>query len=619
MNVFDVISLLGGLAMFLYGMRLMGDSLKENSSGALKRAMEKVTNNHFKAFILGMLVTALIQSSTATIVITAGLVGAGILTLHQSLGIIVGANVGTTVTGQIIRLLDIDSSGATWLRFFQPSTLAPIALIIGMVLIMGGFIKNSKSVGSIAIGFGVLFSGLLNMTGAVDSLAESGVIERLFSNLGENPFLAYITGAGVAFVLQSSSATVGILQAFSASGLLPFKSIYTLIVGIYLGDCVTTAIVCSIGSKAEAKRVGLVNILFNLSETVLVLVGVTVVHHLGMLENLWDHPVNSGIIANTNTIFNLSCSLCLLPMLNIYEKLSRRIIRDDIEPEEKYKAVIDALNPSFFDTPALALRSCYQLLLTMLRAARVNIDKSFQLLDKYDESLHKEILDEEENIDRLTDCVSRYTVELLPHLRLEQHVVILNQYYKVTTEFERLGDHAVNIAEIGANLSHTGTAFSQTAIDEIGVIVEAISQILDETEKAFQNRDVAAAHEIEPIVQIVGELITVLKRNHLRRMSLGLCSMYADISFTNLMVELRRIAAVCSNVGVATVVRINPELADHEHLYFERLHDGGDAGFNASYEEAHAKYFSRLAGADNTIPAERTLDMAEDLDPEAEI
>lgn len=616
MNVFDVISLLGGLAMFLYGMRLMGDSLKENSSGALKRAMEKVTNSHFKAFILGMLVTALIQSSTATIVITAGLVGAGILTLHQSLGIIVGANVGTTVTGQIIRLLDIDSSGASWLRFFQPSTLAPIALIIGMVLIMGGFIKNSKSVGSIAIGFGVLFSGLLNMTGAVDSLAKSGVIERLFSNLGENPFLAYITGAGVAFMLQSSSATVGILQAFSASGLLQFKSIYTLIVGIYLGDCVTTAIVCSIGAKAEAKRVGLVNILFNLSETVLVLVVVTIIHRLGLLDSLWDRPVNSGIIANTNTIFNLTCSFCLFPMLNVYEKLSRRLIKDDAEPEEKYKDVLDALNPSFFDTPALALRSCYQLLLTMFRAARNNVDKSFQLLDKYDESLHQEILAEEENIDKLTDRVSRYTVELLPHLRLEQHVVILNQYYKVTTEFERLGDHAVNIAEIGANLSNTETAFSQTAIDEIGVIVEAIAQILDETEKTFQNRDVKAAHEIEPIVQIVGELITVLKRNHLRRMSLGQCSMYADISFTNLMVELRRIAAVCSNVGVATVVRINPELADHEHLYFESLHDGGDEEFNAAYEEAHAKYFSRLAVADHMMPAEMPGVIYAEPDPE---
>ena len=619
MNVFDVISLLGGLAMFLYGMRLMGDSLKENSSGALKRAMEKVTNNHFKAFILGMLVTALIQSSTATIVITAGLVGAGILTLHQSLGIIVGANVGTTVTGQIIRLLDIDSTGVTWLRFFQPSTLAPIALIIGMVLIMGNFVKNSKSVGSIAIGFGVLFSGLLNMTGAVDSLSKSGFVEGLFAGLGENPFLAYITGAGVAFMLQSSSATVGILQAFSASGLLQFKSIYTLIVGIYLGDCVTTAIVCSIGAKADARRVGLVNILFNLSETVLVLVVVTIVHRLGLLDSLWDRTVNSGIIANTNTIFNLGCSLCLFPMFNVYEKLSRRIIKDDAEPDEKYKALLDALNPRFFDTPALALRSCYQLLLTMFRAARNNIDKSFQLLDKYDESMHREILEEEENIDRLTDRVSRYTVELLPHLQLEQHVAILNQYYKVTTEFERLGDHAVNIAEIGANLANTGTAFSKTAIDEIGVIVEIIAQILDETEKTFQNRDLTSAHKIEPLVQIVAELITVLTRNHLRRMSLGICSMYADISFTNLMVELRRVAAVCSNVGVATVVRINPELADHEHLYFESLHDGSAAEANAAHEDAHAKYFSRLAVADNMMPAEIPGQIRFESDPEAEI
>ena len=195
MDIFNIISLLGGLAMFLYGMRLMGDSLKENSSGTLKKAMSKVTNNPLKAFILGVLVTALIQSSTATIVITAGLVGAGILTLHQSLGIIIGANVGTTVTGQIIRLLDLnDSGGPVILRFFQPSTLAPVALIIGIVLIMGGFIKNAKSVGSIAIGFGILFTGLLSMTGAVNSLSESGLVERLFSGLGKSPVLGYITG-----------------------------------------------------------------------------------------------------------------------------------------------------------------------------------------------------------------------------------------------------------------------------------------------------------------------------------------------------------------------------------------------------------------------------------------
>ena len=289
MDIFNVFSLLGGLAMFLYGMRLMGDSLKESSSGALKRAMEMVTNNPVKAFFLGLLVTAVIQSSTATIVITAGLVGAGILTLHQSLGIIVGANVGTTVTGQIIRLLDVDASGTQWLRFFQPSTLSPLALILGILMIMTGWPKNSKSAGNIAIGFGILFAGLLNMTGAVDELASSGVLENLFRGLGDNPLIGYLSGASVAFVLQSSSAAVGILQAFSASGLLTFKAIYAVIVGIYLGDCVTTAIVIYIGSKAEPRRVSIMNILFNLGKSLLVLVAVTLLHKLGVLDSLRRH------------------------------------------------------------------------------------------------------------------------------------------------------------------------------------------------------------------------------------------------------------------------------------------------------------------------------------------
>ncbi len=609
MDIFDVISLLGGLAMFLYGMRLMGDSLKENSSGALKLAMEKVTNNPVKAFLLGIFVTALIQSSTATIVITSGLVGAGILTLRQSLGIIVGANVGTTVTGQIIRLLDIDSSGTAWLRFFQPSTLAPIALIIGIVLIMGHFIKNAKSIGNIAVGFGILFSGLLNMTGAVDKLAQSGTIEQLFSGLGDNPVLGYLTGASVAFVLQSSSATVGILQAFSSSGLLAFKAIYAVIVGIYLGDCVTTAIVCSIGAKAEARRVGIVNILFNLSETVLVLLCVTVIHRLGLLDGLWERTVNSGMIANTNTIFNLSCSICLFPMLGVYEKLSRRIVKDEPEPvrEEKYRAELEALNPGFLNTPALALNSCYQLLLTLFGAARANIEKSFRLLEGYDKALHREILAEEENIDHLTDCCSRYTVELLPHLQLEQHVAILNQYFKVTSEFERLGDHAAGIADIAASMAQSGTGFSQAAMGELHVVEDALREILELTEEAFRSRSEEDARRIEPLVQIVSELNALLRRNHLRRLSLGQCNIYADSSFSNLGVEFRRIAAVCSNVGVATVVRIHPELADHEHLYFESLHTGGDAEFNAAYEDAHARYFRQL---EESEPPARPADVS---------
>lgn len=606
MNIFDIISLLGGLAMFLYGMRLMGDSLKENSSGALKAAMEKVTNNPFKAFILGVLITALIQSSTATIVITAGLVGAGILSLHQSLGIIIGANLGTTVTGQIIRLLDVEASGTSVLRFFQPSTLAPIALIIGMVLIMGNFIKNAHSVGKIAIGFGILFSGLLNMTGAVNNLASSGILESLFVGLGDHPVLGYLTGAGVAFVLQSSSAAVGILQAFSATGLLSFKAIYAVIVGIYLGDCVTTAIVCWIGAKAEARRVGIINILYNLSKSVLVLGGVLLIHSLGWLDGLWNEPVNSGVIANTNSVFNLGSALLLLPLLGVYEHWGRKLVKDDPVPDSKYKENLDALNPVFFNTPALALRSCYDALLTQFYAARSNIEKSFRLLERYDDALHKEILAEEDEIDHMTDCIGRYTVELLSHLQLENHIAILNQYYKVLSEFERLGDHAVNIAEHAAAMKKNNTRFSAKALSELAVLEASIMGILDEAEQTFKKRDVDAAKRIEPKLQVAGEIIAELKRNHLKRMSRGECDVYADAVFTNLMVEFKRIADICSNVGIATMVRVYPELADHEHLYLESLHKNGDESFNEIYERSHAKYFSLLRKPEEALPAERS-------------
>ena len=614
MDIFDVFSLLGGLAMFLYGMRLMGDSLKENSSGALKVAMGHVTDNPVKAFFLGLFVTALIQSSTATIVITAGLVAAGILTLHQSLGIIVGANVGTTVTGQIIRLLDLDASGTAWLRFFQPSTLAPIALIIGIMLIMGGGkIRNSKSWGNIAIGFGVLFSGLLNMTGAVNDLTSSGIVESLFRGLGDNPVIGYLTGAGVAFVLQSSSASVGILQAFSSSGLLTFKAIYAVIVGIYLGDCVTTAIVVYIGARAEPRRVAIVNIIFNFCKSVLVLVTVTIVHKLGLLDRLWDLPVDSGAIANTNTIFNLSCAVVLLPMLSSMERLSKRIVKDDTPAEGKYKEKLEELNPAFFNTPALALNGCYDVLMTIFLASRDNIHKSFTLLEQYDKPLHNEILAEEDEIDRMTDQVSRYLVELLPHLQREYHVAILDQYYKVTAEFERLGDHAVNIAENAANLHKSETSFSDDAVRELHVLEDCVNGILSDAEQTFRKRDLDAAERIEPQVQVAREIIALLKRNHFSRLASGKCNIFADVCYTNLMVELRRIADVCSNVGVATVVRVNPELADHEHLYYASLHSGGDAAFNREYDAAREAYFARL---ESTTTPEYDSEPGEDDAPE---
>lgn len=595
MTIFDILTLFGGLAMFLYGMRLMGDGLKESSSGALKKAMESVTNNPVKAFVLGLAVTAIIQSSTATIVITSGLVAAGLLTLHQSLGIIIGANVGTTVTGQIIRLLDLNASGGTsWLQIFKPSSLAPIALIIGIILIMAGRFKSARQVGNIAIGFGILFSGLMNMTSAVTVLTESGAVEKLFTGLGNNPFLGYATGAGVAFVLQSSSATIGILQAFAASGRLTFKAVYPVIVGVYLGDSVTTAIVCSIGAGAEQRRVGIVNTLYNLCKSALVLIVVAILHQVGLLDNLWDKVVNSGMIANTNTVFNLCCAIAIFPTLPILEKLSCRIVKDDVVVENKYQDKLDALNPMFFDTPALALRSVYDALLTQLQAVRQNIEKSFGLLRDFDEKTYQEIMDEEANIDLLTDRISRYVVEFLPNLRGEGNAAILNEYYKVVTEFERLGDHAVNIADNAENLHKNNRSFTDAAFKEIEVLEELLGELLDYTETAFAKRDIEAAFCIEPLQQLVSEMVLRLKRHHLIRMGRGECDIFADSNFENLMSDLKRIADVSTNIGEAVLVRVNPELADDEHNYFTALRAGNDKKFNELYEEANHKYMGRI-------------------------
>ena len=580
--------------MFLYGMRIMGDGLKKSSSGQLKKALERLTNTPVKAFLLGLAMTAVIQSSTATIVISSGLVGAGIISLHQSLGIIIGANVGTTVTGQIIRLLDLDSSGASFLEFFRPSTLAPLALILGIILIMGRKQNESNTAGQIAVGFGILFSGLLNMTDAVNVLSESGIIEQLFSRLGSNPLLAYLIGAGVAFVLQSSSATIGILQAFSTSGQLTFNAIYAVLVGIYLGDCVTTAIVCNIGAKPEAKRVGAVNILFNLSETVVILTAVAILHQLGLLDNLWNRVVDSGSIANTNTVFNLSCAILLFPMLTFYEKLSHKLVKDDPIIPGKYDELLDALSPVFFSTPALAFNRCYDVLLEMFRIARSNIEQAFNSVARFDEGLIAQILENENSVDVMADKITNYLVQISAYITAPYHLEILNHYHAVVIEFERLSDRAVNISEIAESLHEKGEAFPKDVLSELGVLKQLLDSILEYSDTAFKKRDITAARRIEPLEQVVDDIVNVLKENHMKRLRSGDCSTFAGTEFLNLLSESERISDVCSNIGVATIARAMPEIKHQVHNYVSVLHAGGDEEFNRAYQAAHDHYFELL-------------------------
>ena len=594
MTIFNFISLFGGLALFLYGMRLMGDGLKHGSSGAFKTAMEKVTNNPVVGFLMGLVVTAVIQSSTATIVITSGLVGAGIISLHQSLGIVLGANVGTTVTGQIIRLLDLNSDGASWLNLFKPSTLAPLAAIIGILLIMAFHFHNSDTLGSIAMGFGILFTGLLNMTAAVSPLSQSETFTQAFVSLSNIPVLGFLVGTGVAFLIQSSSATIGILQALSVTGALSFSSVYAIIIGVNIGDCVTTAIVCSIGSKADAKRTGLVHIIFNLCASILVISAVLILHSCGTLDVIWSRPITSGGIANVHTLFRLASAVVLLPICGQFEKLARRIIPDDKVQGENVEQELSQLDEKFFHSPALALASAHQAITTMSRLARAGVNSAMDVLEHYDREVINRINENEDRIDTLADAVSNYLIRLSPHMDADDNSNLLSYYIQCFSEFERIGDYAVNLTENATELRERGLEFSAIARQELQLLRRALDDITDRADYAFTHRDVEAARHIEPVEEVVDDLVATLRSNHTQRLRDGQCTVYAGLTFLDVLTNIERISDQCSNIGVYTVGLKEPDLLKSQHDYIRHLHQGEDQQFNREYDKTHQDYYQDL-------------------------
>ena len=594
MTIFNIITLFGGLALFLYGMRLMGDGLKRGSSDAFKSAMEKVTNNPLVGFLLGLGVTAVIQSSTATIVLTSGLVGAGILSLHQSIGVILGANVGTTVTGQIIRLLDVNASDTSLLNFFKPSTLAPLASIIGILFIMAVKGRKSETVGSITMGFGILFTGLLSMTAAVSPLSESETFANMFFQLSDKPVLGFLLGAGVAFLLQSSSATIGILQAISTTGALTFSSVYAIIIGVNIGDCVTTAIVCSIGSEADAKRTGVIHILFNIAGSVLVILGLMVLRGFGVLDPLWDKVLTSGGIANVHTVFRLVSAIVLLPICSRFEKLSRKLVKDGVQIGENADHELSLLDEKFFTSPAIALSGAGEAITTMARLARSGVMNAMNVLEKFDRHTVDIICENEDHIDKLADHVDNYLIRLSPHVPTGHSNDLLNYYIQCFGEFERIGDHAVNLTENAQEFIERNASLSPVARQELAVLTEALGEILDYTYSAFGATDYDAARKIEPVEEVVDDLVATLRSNHIHRVRDGQCTVYAGLTFLDILVNVERIADQCSNVGVFTLSMSDKHIMNNHHDYIHELHQGKDPVFNRAYQETHDKYFGEL-------------------------
>ena len=590
-----IISLLGGLAMFLYGIEVMGDGLKNSSGEALKRVLEKVTGNIVLGVITGALVTAVIQSSTATIVLTVALIGAGVLTLKQAVSIVMGANIGTTVTAQIIRLGSIESDGSFFLWLFDTDTLAPVALIIGIVLLM--FIKrqSTKPVADICIGFGVLFVGLNLMTSGVKPLIGTSAFTA-FLGLMKNPLFGIIFGLVLTVIVQSSSATVGMLQTVAAvpgSG-ITFAMAYPIIMGINLGTCVTTAMVCSIGSGKDAKRTGVVHIVFNTVGTVLFLLVMTVMQKLAVFgEAFWVANVDSGGIANFQTIFNLLTAVVLIPFTGLLVKLSTIVVKDD-KPEEQRHPELLTLDEKLYISPAVALVEATKAVAHMGNVARVNFARGCKQLFKYDESVLPEIDADEECLDQFADRADRFLIGLSKNVENELDDRQLDMLMQTVPNFERVGDYATNLVEFAQRLQEEKTAFSEMAVKELELISGAVNEILEITVDAFVDGDNEKAKLIEPLEETIDDMVMILRDRHTQRLKSGACSVSSGLVFMETLTYLERASDQCSSIAVMMLARNNEAILHNHYDYLKEIHEGNDKGYAEEKERRRQQYISPL-------------------------
>lgn len=593
MDIFSVITLLGGLAMFLYGMEVMGDGLKNASGSALKNVLGKATQNIVLGVITGMLVTAVIQSSTATIVLTVGLISAGILNLKQATSIVMGANIGTTVTAQIIRLMDIDSSGGFILQLFKPSTLAPLALILGIILIM--FVKSSKcnTVGEIAMGFGILFSGLMNMTAAVEPLSESEAFMDLMIRFGDQPLLAIAVGLVMTVIVQSSSAMVGMIQALSVTGAMTFNLVYPLIMGINLGTCVTTAMVCSIGSSKDAKRTGIVHIVFNVIGTVIFMIIMMLIKSMGGFPELWGSVADSGMIANFQTLFNLLTAVALIPFAGLLVKLSLAIVKPDPQDEED-RADLMVPDEKLFQVPAMALGEANKAIGHMGEVALKNLKRSCVLLVRWDAHRFDVVNDNEDHLDEFTDKMDNYLVNLSRYMETDHDNQYINILMQGNCNYERIGDHAVNIAEVAQMMENEKITFTDNAKDELYLVRDAVLEILNTTVTAFTTLDTTEAKKIEPLEEVIDDMVVLLKDRHIERLKAGNCTTTSGMAFIDLLTNLERVADQCSNIALLILSMEDKSILGNHHGYVHQLHKGGDVTYDTELARQKENYLERL-------------------------
>ena len=590
-----IVQLLGGLAMFLYGIEVMGDGLKNSSGEALKRVLEKVTGNVVMGVVTGALVTAVIQSSTATIVLTVALIGAGVLNLKQAVSIVMGANIGTTVTAQIIRLGSIESDGSFLLWLFDTDTLAPIALVIGIVLLMFIKRKSSKPIGDICIGFGILFIGLNLMSDGVKPLIGTDAFVAFVEFLS-NPLFGIAFGLILTVIIQSSSATVGMLQTVASvpgSG-ITFAMAYPVIMGINLGTCVTTAMVCSIGSSKDAKRTGVVHIAFNTIGTLLFLLVMSIMQKAGAFgAAYWLREVDSGVIANFQTVFNLLTAVVLVPFANQLVKLSMLIVKDEPEKEHRHPE-LHTLDEKLYISPAVAVVEATKAVAFMGSVARDNFARCCDVLLKGDESQLAKIESEEECLDQFADRSDRFLIGLTKAAETEMDDRQVDMLLQTVPAFERVGDYGTNLVELAQRLKSEGSTLSESALEELKLICAAVNEVVELTVTAFANDDEEVAKNVEPLEETIDDMVLILRDRHTKRLKSGTCSISSGLVFMEALTHLERVSDHCSSVAVMMLARNNESILHNHYEYLRVLHEGGDDSYRNECLRRREQYVTPL-------------------------
>lgn len=585
MDFFNVLTLIGGLALFLYGMDVMGDSLKKLAGGKLESFLAKLTSNRFKGLLLGFFVTAIIQSSSATTVMLVGFVNSGIMKLGQTLGVIMGANVGTTVTSWLLGLSGLNGD-TFWIKIFKPSSFTPVLAAIGVIMTMVAKDNKKKDIGTILLGFAVLMFGMETMSGSMSGLKDSETFKQILI-MFENPVLGIITGTLLTAIIQSSSASVGILQALAATGTIPYAVAIPIILGQNIGTTITP-VLSAISGNTDSKRVAISCVYIKMIGVVIVATAFYILNAVMGFSFMADNVYVTGFnIAVVHTAFNIISTVILIPFCNQLEKLAILSVKDSKEKADE-DLTFAALDERFLEMPGFAVEKCQELVCEMAEKSQAAILEATSMISNYDASKIQSIVDGEKIVDRYEDKLSTYLVRLSSRNLTEKDSKAVTELLHIIGDLERMSDHAVNLLEVAEEMNDKSIVFSEGAMRDLDTIRNAICEIMDLTVYTLRENDLESAKLVEPLEQVIDRLKRKIKASHIERLKEGHCTVEYGFVLSDILTNFERISDHCSNIAVCMLEIAHGSMDTHEYLTHVKV--DGENDFAARYAEYKEKY-----------------------------